>query len=201
MKKENKRLLLGMMLSLLLHASIFGCDYMKNILAKDFQSDEIFEVLENIEVIQDDTAKSRMDKFNRKLHIEDEFIKIIFATENDLQQPSLKQLGFEDLELDIKQKPKIAPIVHTPEVKPKLLSRKLVPYPAKAGGARGKVTVCILVGIDGKAEYVSTAGSSGNPIIDGVALEHAITWRFSPALDKRGRPVRCLIYIPIMLEP
>ena len=50
-------------------------------------------------------------------------------------------------------------------------------------------------------EYVSTAASSGNPFLDGAALEECIKWRFSPAQDVEGNDVRCIIYIPVDVKP
>ena len=35
---------------------------------------------------------------------------------------------------------------------------------------------------------------------DGAAIDHCINWRFNPASDARGKPVRCLIYIPVRVE-
>lgn len=201
MRIENKRLLIGMTLSMVLHLGIFGSGYFANAFAKDYQSEELFEVIENVETVHGDSEEDRMNRFNRKLHVEDDFLEVWLVEEGDLAGEKLKQLSFEDLEPDIKQKPKIAPIVHAPAVKPKLVTKTPIPYPARAQGATGKVTVCILVGINGRPEYVSTAGSSGNPILDSAALESSINWRFNPAMDEKGRPVRCLIYVPVMVEP
>ena len=113
----------------------------------------------------------------------------------------LKKIKIEEIDPSSLKKPKIAPIVREPLVKPKLLRHAPVPYPAKAGGQAGRVIVCILVGADGVPEYVSTAASSGNPFLDGAALEECIKWRFSPAQDMEGNDVRCIIYIPVDIKP
>lgn len=201
MRTRNKRLLLGMTLSLILHIGVFGGSYFSDVFAKDYQSNELFEVIEYVETVQGDSEEDRMNRFNRKVHVEDEFLEVWLVDDGELESEKLKQLSYEDLEVEIKQKPKIAPIVHAPAVKPKLVTSSPIPYPTRAKGAAGKVTVCILVGVNGRPEYVSTAGSSGNPILDSAALESSINWRFSPALDDKGRPVRCLIYVPVLVEP
>lgn len=98
------------------------------------------------------------------------------------------------------QERKQVPVVRNPAVRPKLIRYQPVPYPPAAGGASGTVMVVILVGYDGRPEYASLAGSSGNRFLDAAAVEHCIEWQFTPARDAKGRLVRCLVYIPVPLK-
>jgi len=101
----------------------------------------------------------------------------------------------------LKKEGKSVPVSKNPATKPKLINHSPVPYPAEAGGEAGTITVCFLVGYDGVPEYTSTADSSGNRFLDSAALEHCISWRFTPARDAKGRLVRCLVYIPVVVKP
>lgn len=96
---------------------------------------------------------------------------------------------------------KTLPVMKNPAVKPKLVKHSKIPYPAEAGGETGSVVVCFLVGYDGRPEYTSTAESSGNRFLDAAAVDGCIDWRFTPARDAKGRLVRCLVYIPVQVEP
>ncbi len=96
---------------------------------------------------------------------------------------------------------KTIPVEKNPAVQPVLVEHSPVPYPPAAGGVVGTVTVCILVGHDGRPEYVSTAESAGNRFLDAAAVDHCISWRFRPARDAGGRVVRCLVYIPVPVRP
>ena len=100
-----------------------------------------------------------------------------------------------------KKEGKNVPISKNPATKPKLIKHSPVPYPAEANGVTGTVTVCFLVGYNGAPEYTSTAESSGNRFLDAAAVEHCISWRFTPARDSKGRLVRCLVYIPVTIKP
>lgn len=101
----------------------------------------------------------------------------------------------------LKKEGKSVPISKNPATKPKLVSFSPVPYPSEANGAAGTVIVCFLVSYDGRPEYASTAESSGNRFLDAAAVEHCISWRFTPARDDKGRLVRCLVYIPVTVKP
>lgn len=96
---------------------------------------------------------------------------------------------------------KTLPVIKNPAVMPKLVKRTKIRYPAEAGGETGSVVVCLLVGYNGRPEYASTAESSGNRFLDAAALDGCIDWRFTPAKDSKGRLVRCLVYIPVLVEP
>lgn len=96
---------------------------------------------------------------------------------------------------------KTLPVMKNPAVKPKLVKHTKIRYPAEAGGETGSVVVCFLVGYDGRPEYTSTAESSGNRFLDAAAVDGCIDWRFTPAKDSKGRLVRCLVYIPVQVEP
>ena len=96
---------------------------------------------------------------------------------------------------------KTLPVMRNPAVKPALVRHTKIAYPKEAAGAKGSVVVCFLVGYDGRPEYTSTAESSGNRFLDAAAVDGCIEWRFTPAKDAKGRLVRCLVYIPVMVEP
>ncbi len=62
------------------------------------------------------------------------------------------------------------------------------PYPAAARrlGEQGVVLVRVLVGVDGHAEQVELAGSSGSPRLDDAALRSVRRWLFRPAGSGEG---------------
>ncbi len=104
-------------------------------------------------------------------------------------------------EENYKKARKTIPVEKNPAVQPVLVEHSPVPYPSAANGITGTVTVCILVGHDGRPEYVSTAESAGNRFLDAAAVDHCISWRFRPARDAAGHIVRCLVYIPVPVRP
>ena len=161
-------------------------------------SDEVYETMLDISPADFDqeAVKSRIN--NKKGFFTLAPLELYLLEDAPIK---LKKIKIEEIDPSSLKKPKIAPIVREPLVKPKLLRHAPVPYPAKAGGQAGRVIVCILVGADGVPEYVSTAASSGNPFLDGAALEECIKWRFSPAQDVEGNDVRCIIYIPVDIKP
>ncbi len=162
---------------------------------------DIFQTMDYIESVNQGSEAESIE-ISDKIFFEDNTFEIIFCYENEIDN-ILPILNVSELN-KTKNKPEIkhkfAKIVSTPAIKPKLIKRTVIQYPAKANGSEGCVTVCILVGCDGRAEYVSTAKSSGNPFLDGAAVEECIKWKFMPARDKEGRKVRCLIYIPVDIK-
>ena len=174
---------------------------------KDFirsrASGEVYETMDFIEHLESSTASAPKRRLLEGRLTNVDLFEIVLADSAGLKNTlsSIKVLKLPDLAAAIKNKPKVAPIVKAPLVKPKLLNKSKAPYPVNGGGLVGNVIVCVLVGIDGRPEYVSTAGSSGSPVLDGAALEHCIKFRFTPAQDEHGNKVRCLVYIPMEVSP
>lgn len=191
MYNEKKRISLAVLCSLVCHLALLFAGQVHG--GKAIRSNEIYETMAEIRTVDFDKEAVKTRIHNKQgywsftpleLYVLDDKIKV-------------KKIKLEEFDPSYLKKPKVAPIVREPLVRPKLLTHTPVPYPAKAGGQTGRVIVCILVGADGVPEYVSTADSSGNPFLDGAALEHCIKWRFSPAEDADGNSVRCLTYIPV----
>lgn len=90
-------------------------------------------------------------------------------------------------------------IVHNPAQPPSVISRAQPDYPSSArkAGIEGTVRIRFLVGKDGSVESASVSASSGNAELDQAALNAAYGWRFNPAKDEQGRPVRCYVNGPI----
>lgn len=160
-------------------------------------SDEVYETMLDISPADFDQEAVKSRIHNKKGFFALAPLELYLLEDTPVK---LKKIKLEEIDPSTLKKPKIAPIVREPMVKPRLLSHAPIPYPAKAGGATGRVIVCILVGSNGVPEYVSTAASSGNPFLDGAALEACIQWRFIPAQDGDGNDVRCIIYIPVDIK-
>lgn len=77
----------------------------------------------------------------------------------------------------------------SPKVMPVYRSGPNPAYPA--ADITGTVTVRILVGADGNVESASIASSSGSAAIDNAALSATRRWKFTPAKNSVGAPVRC----------
>jgi TonB family protein len=184
--------------SLIIHLMVFFVVNSTATYGNNLQNSEIFETMDFIENVDLMQAKQEVSlvkqeydaNFEMILCSEEQFKKVIINTE---------EIKIPNTENAIKNKLKAA-IVNVPAVPPKLLSGSPVPYPTSGDGSSGTVLVCVLVGVDGKPEYTSIAGSCGNHILDGAAIDHCINWRFNPARDARGKIVRCLIYIPVRVE-
>ncbi|MDO4179096.1 MAG: energy transducer TonB [Phascolarctobacterium sp.] len=164
---------------------------------------EIYETLDNIEVAGSNDPNT--SKQSKKLDLAKlaSPMELFLGDDKSFSKfmEKVDQVDLSKLDLQLENKPKVAPIVNAPAIKPVLISSKRIPYPKYGGGVSGIVTVCVLVGTDGKPEYVSTAGSSGHPMLDGAALDASINWVFTPAKDAKGKKVRCLIYIPVEVKP
>ncbi|QSZ42719.1 TonB family protein [Sulfurimonas aquatica] len=80
---------------------------------------------------------------------------------------------------------------NTVDVKPKVLSRPPLEYPADAAknGIKGYVVINLLVGKDGSVELAKVLESQPVGVFDEAALNAVRTWRFSPAMYK-AKPVK-----------
>lgn len=72
-------------------------------------------------------------------------------------------------------------------------------YPA-AGMAtyKGRVNLSACIGRDGKIRYAEVVHSSGSKLVDAIAMQCAMKWKYRPATDSDGAPMECnaLISIP-----
>lgn len=77
------------------------------------------------------------------------------------------------------------------DVKPKVLSRPPLEYPAAAAkdGIKGYVIINILIAKDGSVELAKILESQPSDIFDNAALNAVRSWRFSPAKYKQ-KPVK-----------
>jgi protein TonB len=77
--------------------------------------------------------------------------------------------------------------------------RQVVPeYPAAARfrGVEGQVTIEAVVAEDGTVEPGIRVIES-IPLLDAAAIEAFRKWRFSPARDASGRPLRVILQAPV----
>ena len=79
----------------------------------------------------------------------------------------------------------------TVDVKPKVMSRPPLEYPAEAAknGTKGYVVINILIAKDGSVEIAKVLESQPTGIFDTAALNAIRSWRFSPAMYK-AKPVK-----------
>jgi len=80
---------------------------------------------------------------------------------------------------------------NTVDVKPKVLARPPLEYPAEAAknGIKGYVIINILIAKDGSVELAKILESEPSDIFDNAALNAVRSWRFSPAKYKQ-KPVK-----------
>jgi len=80
---------------------------------------------------------------------------------------------------------------NTVDVKPKVLSRTPLEYPAQAlkDGIKGFVIINMLIGKDGSVELAKILDSKPVGVFDNSALNAVNSWRFSPAKYKT-KPVK-----------
>jgi periplasmic protein TonB len=80
---------------------------------------------------------------------------------------------------------------NTVDVKPKVLARPPLEYPAEAAknGIKGYVVINILIGKDGSVELAKVLESEPSEVFDTAALNAVRSWRFSPAKYKQ-KPVK-----------
>lgn len=198
MLRARKNNVYAIVCSLFIHLLLF---FVINASAKYAYGSVSSEVFETMDYIENADCTSTKLKQGHEINKEEpiySYLEIVLCGEEQLKQDlvNVKQIKILKMENVMKGERKKA-IVNAPAVSPKLLERTIVPCPSGCDSRGGTVLVCVLVGIDGKPEYVSTAKSSGNPIIDGAAINSCINWRFRPAQDAQGNNVRCLIYIPV----
>ena len=204
MRLTEHRFLVAFLVSFILHGAVLSGSMLyanQNPLGET--SDEIYVMSDVVEGLAETPMESKERQISQKtkkyvsqvtlvLLEGDVFKKVNTGTQkvaSQIQDDKLKKEG------------KNVPISKNPATKPKLIKHSPVPYPAEANGVTGTVTVCFLVGYNGAPEYTSTAESSGNRFLDAAAVEHCISWRFTPARDSKGRLVRCLVYIPVTIKP
>lgn len=86
-----------------------------------------------------------------------------------------------------------------PVTPPSVVSYVEPDYPGRAmlDGTSGVVQVRITVNATGGVDAVSVSGSSGSAALDRAAVDAVYRWTFSPALDTRGQPMACTIYLPV----
>ena len=187
---QEKRFLLAFLVSVALHGLLFGGSYLlsrtgilQQTAEEIYSMSDVVEDLVPAEPLQPAPAGRNA---TRRIAANVSFLLISPAEAKELSG-NTQRISRAIRDEKLKQQRKAIPVVKNPAVKPKLTQYSPVPYPAAAGGTSGTVTVCILVGYDGRPEYASIAGSSGNRFLDAAAVEHCITWRFTPARDGKGR--------------
>ncbi len=84
---------------------------------------------------------------------------------------------------------------------PVLLSRIMPAYPerARSMGIQGQVVVQFIVDQSGRVERDIQVLTS-LPMLDEAAIEAVRQWRFSPARDRFGNPVRVLVSVPLQFS-
>lgn len=166
-------------------------------------SDEIYEASDVVEGLAEKLPEKveRQNSQRSKKYVSSITLVILDRDQVKKVDTRTRHVASQIQDEKLKKEGKSVPISKNPATKPKLVSFSPVPYPAEANGAAGTVIVCFLVSYDGRPEYASTAESSGNRFLDAAAVEHCISWRFTPARDDKGRLVRCLVYIPVTVKP
>jgi len=204
MMRIKHRFLVAFLISFILHgAALSGSMLYASRFPLGETSDEIYEASDVVEGL----AEKPLEKVERqngqrsKKYVSSITLVILDRDQVKKVDSRTRHIASRIQDEKLKKEGKSVPISKNPATKPKLVSFSPVPYPAEANGAAGTVIVCFLVSYDGRPEYASTAESSGNRFLDAAAVEHCITWRFTPARDGKGRLVRCLVYIPVTVRP
>lgn len=72
------------------------------------------------------------------------------------------------------------------------------PYPQDLQNQHitGRAVVRVVVGSDGAVQSASLVESSGNSMLDSLAVETAQQWQFTPAVNRYGQPVACGVRLP-----
>ena len=204
MMQIKHRFLVAFLISFILHgAALSGSMLYASRYPLGETSDEIYEaseVVEGLEVKPLEKVERQNGQRNKK-YVSSITLVILDRDQVKKVDSRTRHIASRIQDEKLKKEGKSVPISKNPATKPKLVSFSPVPYPAEATGAAGTVIVCFLVSYDGRPEYASTAESSGNRFLDAAAVEHCITWRFTPARDDKGRLVRCLVYIPVTVRP
>ncbi|MCC7540700.1 MAG: energy transducer TonB, partial [Deltaproteobacteria bacterium] len=84
---------------------------------------------------------------------------------------------------------------------PELVERVLPEYPARARALEleGQVVLEVVVDREGRPEPAIRVLRS-QPPFDGAAVAAVRRWRFRPARDAEGHPVRVLMEVPVRFE-
>lgn len=204
MFQMKHRFLVAFIISFVLHGAILSGSMLyahRNPLGET--SDEIYEMSDVVEGLAETPQEkvARQNSQTKKRYVSQITLVLLNRDEVKKINPNTQKVASQIKDEKLKKEGKNVPISKNPATKPRLISHTPVPYPVEANGAAGTVTVCFLVGYDGVPEYASTADSSGNRFLDSAAVEHCISWRFTPARDAKGRLVRCLVYIPVTVKP
>lgn len=86
-----------------------------------------------------------------------------------------------------------------PATPPRLLKKTEPNYPsgARSRGVEGTAYVKMLVSERGAVESAELAVSASDGDLDASALKAVYSWRFSPAKNTAGSPVKCYITVPV----
>ena len=204
MMQIKHRFLVAFLISFVLHGAVLsGSLLYASRYPLGETSDEIYEASDVVEGLEEKPLEKveKQDSQRSKKYVSNITLVILDRDQVKKVDSRTRHIASRIQDEKLKKEGKSVPISKNPATKPKLVSFSPVPYPAEANGAAGTVIVCFLVSYDGRPEYASTAESSGNRFLDAAAVEHCISWRFTPARDDKGRLVRCLVYIPVTVKP
>lgn len=93
-------------------------------------------------------------------------------------------------------------VTASPAVPPRIIKSYQPSYPfaERNAGIEGTVVIRFLIDQNGNVEDVTLINSSGNANLDSAAISAGYKWRFSPAKNNGGSPVRCYASIPITFK-
>lgn len=93
-------------------------------------------------------------------------------------------------------------VTAAPAVPPRIIKSYQPAYPSaeRNAGIEGTVVIRFLIDQNGNVEDVTLINSSGNANLDNAAVSAGYKWRFSPAKNNGGSPVRCYASIPITFK-
>ena len=93
-------------------------------------------------------------------------------------------------------------VTASPAVPPRIIKSYQPSYPSaeRNAGIEGTVVIRFLIDQNGNVEDVTLINSSGNANLDNAAVSAGYKWRFSPAKNNGGSPVRCYASIPITFK-
>ena len=204
MMRIKHRFLAAFLISFILHGAVLsGSMLYASHYPLGETSDEIYEASDVVEGLAEKPLEKVERQISQKSRKYVSSITLVILDRDQVKKVDTRtrHVASQIQDEKLKKEGKSVPISKNPATKPKLVSFSPVPYPSEANGAAGTVIVCFLVSYDGRPEYASTAESSGNRFLDAAAVEHCISWRFTPARDDKGRLVRCLVYIPVTVKP
>lgn len=93
-------------------------------------------------------------------------------------------------------------VTASPAVPPRIIKSYQPAYPSaeRNAGIEGTVVIRFLIDQNANVEDVTLINSSGNANLDNAAVSAGYKWRFSPAKNNGGSPVRCYASIPITFK-